>query len=108
MNIVIGLGRGKPGKGESSHDRGMSEHDQGNENEGEDEDAELTEYELGAESMRERACALAAMHGAGKRPAKSLDKMIEELPLDERESSHNLGDEGDDESSHEPNQDTKY
>ena len=97
MNIVIGLGRVKPGKGD--------EHDQGDEHEG--EDAELTEYELGAESMRERACALAAMHGSGKRPAKSLDKMIEGLPLDEREAMP------EDESSdagtiHEPNEDTKY
>ena len=98
MNIVIGLGRAKPGKGD--------EHDQGDETEGEDGE-DLTEYELGAASMRNRACALAAMYSAGKRPAKSLDKMLEALPLDERESSH------DDESSdagasHEPNEDTKY
>lgn len=94
MAITIGLGRVKPGKGD----------DQGDENEG--EDAELTEYEMGAESMRDRACALAAMHASGKRPAKSLDKMIEELPLDERESMPE--DESSDAGSHDVNEDTKY
>ena len=96
MNIVIGLGRVKPGKG--------AEHDQGDEHEG--EDAELTEYELGAKSMQDRACAVAAMHGAGKRPAKSLDKMIEALPLDERATAPE--DESSDAGMHEPNEDTKY
>ena len=97
MNIVIGLGRAKPGKGD--------EHDQGDEH---DEDGEdLTEYELGAASMRDRACALAAMHASGKRPARSLDKMIEALALDERESMP--GDESSDAgASHEPHEDTKY
>lgn len=100
MNIVIGLEkpmgkRGAPG----------DELDQGDKNEG--EDAELTEYELGAESMRDRACALAAMHGAGKRPAKSLDKMIEELPLDERKTAA-ASKTSDANSIHEPNEDTKY
>lgn len=96
MNIVIGLGRVKPGKGD--------ELDQGDKNENEGEDAELTEYELGAESMRDRACALAAMHSSGKRPARSLDKMIEELALDERDA----GASSDPGMSHEPNEDTKY
>ena len=101
MSIVIGLGRGraKPGKSD--------EHDQGDQDDQDDQDGEdLTEYELGAASMRDRACALAAMHAAGKRPAKSLDKMIEALPLDERESMPE--DESSHESSHEPNEDTKY
>lgn len=97
MAITIGLGRVKPGKGD---DQG----DQGDENDQDGED--LTEYELGAASMRDRACALAAMHGSGKRPAKSLDKMIEELPLDERESMPE--DESSDAGSHEPNENTKY
>jgi hypothetical protein len=100
MSIVIGLGRGraKPGKGD--------EHDQGDENEGEDGE-DVTEYELGAASMRDRACALAAMHASGKRPTRSLDKMIEELPLDEREAmpEDESSDAG---ASHEPNEDTKY
>jgi hypothetical protein len=98
MNIVIGLGRGraKPGKGD--------EHDQGDENDQDGED--VTEYELGAASMRDRACALAAMHASGKRPTRSLDKMIEELPLDEREAMPESESSG--AGSHEPNEDTKY
>lgn len=96
MAITIGLGRVKPGPGKDD--------DQGDENDQDGE--ELSEYELGAASMRDRAAALAAMHGAGKRPARSLDKMIEELPLDERESMPE--DESSDAGSHEPNEDTKY
>ena len=97
MNIVIGLGKPMGKRGAQG-----DEHDQGDEN----EDAELTEYELGAESMRDRACAVAAMYGAGKRPAKSLDKMIEELPLDERETAPE--DESSDAGMSHPNEDTKY
>lgn len=62
--MMIAIGLGKPGK---------------------DEDAELSEYEQGAQDMRDRCCALAEMYESGKRPSKSLSKMIDKLPLDERE-----------------------
>jgi len=46
---------------------------------------EMSEYEQGAMDMRDRACALAEMYESGKRPSKPLSKMIDKLPLDERE-----------------------
>ena len=64
--MVIAIGLGKPGKGES-------------------ESEELSEYEQGAQDMRDRACALAEMYESGKRPSKPLYKLIDRLPLDERE-----------------------
>lgn len=62
MMIAIGLGKGKG-----------------------DDSEELSEYEQGAMDMRDRCCALAEMYESGKRPSKSLSKMIDKLPLDERE-----------------------
>lgn len=63
--MMIAIGLGKPGK---------------------DEEAELSEYEQGAQDMRDRCCALAEMYESGKRPSKSLSKMIDKLPLDDREA----------------------
>lgn len=63
MMIAIGLGRG------------------GSEDEGE----ELSEYEQGAKDMRDRCCALAEMYESGKQPSKKLSKLIDAMPLDERE-----------------------
>jgi len=51
----------------------------------EDEGEELSEYEMGARDMRDRACALAEMYETGRKPSKSLSKLIDALPLDERE-----------------------
>jgi hypothetical protein len=62
--MMIAIGLGKPGK---------------------DEEAELSEYEQGAQDMRDRCCALAEMYESGKRPSRSLSKMIDKLPLDDRE-----------------------
>lgn len=62
MVIAIGLGKGKGGK-----------------------DEELSEYEQGAQDMRDRACALAQMYESGKRPSRPLYKLLDRLPLDERE-----------------------
>lgn len=63
MVIAIGLGKGK----------------------GSDDSEELSDYEQGAQDMRDRCCALAEMYESGKRPSKSLSKMIDKLPLDDRE-----------------------
>lgn len=49
------------------------------------EDEELSEYEMGAKDMRDRCCALAEMYESGKRPSKKLSKLIDAMPLDERE-----------------------
>lgn len=49
------------------------------------EDEELSEYEMGARDMRDRCCALAEMYESGKRPSKKLSKLIDAMPLDERE-----------------------
>lgn len=50
-----------------------------------DDDEEMSEYELGARDMRDKACALAEMYESGKRPSKKLSKLIDALPLDERD-----------------------
>jgi hypothetical protein len=50
-----------------------------------DDDEEMSEYELGARDMRDKACALAEMYESGSRPSKKLSKLIDALPLDERE-----------------------
>jgi len=60
--MMIAIGMGKPGKSE-----------------------DLSEYEQGAQDMRDRCCALAEMYEAGKRPSKPLYRLIDQLPLDERE-----------------------
>lgn len=60
--MMIAIGLGKPGKSE-----------------------ELSEYEQGAQDMRDKACALAEMFESGKRPSKKLSKLIDALPLDERD-----------------------
>jgi len=49
------------------------------------DDEELSEYEMGARDMRDRCCALAEMYESGKRPSKKLSKLIDAMPLDERE-----------------------
>lgn len=61
--MMIAIGLGKPGKG----------------------DEEMSEYEMGARDMRDKACALAEMFESGKRPSKKLSKLIDALPLDERD-----------------------
>ena len=52
-----------------------------------DDDEEMSEYELGARDMRDKACALAEMYASGSRPSKKLSKLIDALPLDEREKA---------------------
>jgi len=47
---------------------------------------ELSEYERGAKDMRDRCCDLADMYESGKKVGTKLSKLIDRLPLDEREA----------------------
>ena len=60
MTIAIGLGKGG-------------------------DEGELSEYERGAKDMRDRCCDLADMYESGKKVGTKLSKLIDRLPLDERE-----------------------
>ena len=69
--IELMIGIGGPGRGRGEDD-------------GEGE--EMSEYEQGAQDMRDRCCALAEMYETGRKPSKRLSALIDALPLDERDA----------------------